>query len=155
MKPIVCVKVILLAILTGASGTGCRTVHGHPPVPITVKPRDVVDAWIGFTESDGPCYRLVLQPGGAGYLRWLSIHTGRTGDEPITQWQIDQPTVECRFELTTDSAKPRLLNCDLRGRVMVARLTGVGEWTDEIKFCREESLDENLSLLRTRKEVIH
>ena len=75
-------------ILWAALGSGCRTGAGHLPIPIVLKPEKVVGSWIGFTQSQGACYRLSIDAAGTGNLRWLSTHSMTTGDDTITRWEI-------------------------------------------------------------------
>jgi hypothetical protein len=123
---------------------GCQTRPGPEVVPIPFNEHELVDSWIGFNDRDATCYKLILKEAGDGVL-YSHFQEGTSATNTISHWGIQGNVLHCEFLHDGSPTSAALLKCDIKQALLVATLTGVGEWKSNIQFRRVQFIEKSLS----------
>jgi hypothetical protein len=133
-----------LALIAACAVVGCQTRPGPEVVSIPFDQGELVDSWIGFNNRDATCYKLILKEGGDGVL-YSRFQEGTSATNTIAKWEVEGNVLRCEFLHDGSPTSAALLKCDIKKTLLVATLTGVGGWKDNIQFRRSQFIEASLS----------
>ena len=142
------VKLALSALAVTYVAIACQTRPGPTAVPIPFNEQELVGSWIGFNDRDATCYKLILKEAGGGVL-FLRFQEGTISTNTISHWGIQGNVLRCEFMRYGSPTCAALLKCDIKKTLLVATLTGVGGWEENIHFRRAQFIEKSLSEAKT------
>lgn len=122
----------------------CQIRPGPEVVPIPFGQGELVDSWIGFSDRDATCYKLILKEGGDGVF-YSCFPEGTIATNTIAHWGIEGNLLRCEFLHDGSPTSAAVLKCAIKKTLLVATLTGVGGWKDNIQLRRSHFIEASLS----------
>jgi hypothetical protein len=142
----------LSALAVSWVATSCQTHPGPAVVPIPFDERELADSWMGFNDRDATCYELILKEAGNGVL-YSRFQEETSATNTISHWEVQGNVLHCAFLQDGSPTSAALLECNIKKTLLVATLTGVGGWKDNIQFRRIRFIEKSLSEAKTYEGV--